>query len=290
MRMRQTKINCRHDWTRKFALPIVCLLLLICLVAAGCRTKDALLTDAQAAWDREDWKTAVSRYEEFLQDSSPSTQVAEVHFKTANIYYLNLKEYDRAAEHYIRLIEDSPDFKDMELAYLRLAECHVEVKKFREAISEYENLLKTFPDTPNRRKIRLEIANLYYEYDKSQALVEYQKVVKDAPYDSLAEKAYLRLGGVRQLRNEFEAAIAPYQAVVDNTQDANVRRQTRDQLATCYENAGKYDEAIKILEQTEPDPTAPDYFKKRIEGVRGRQKTRKLIQLDSGAPNNQPPQ
>lgn len=266
------------------ALSVRNLLLTICfsllVFLSACHSRDALLTQAQAAWDKEDWAMTVARYEEYLKDSSPSDQVAEVHFKVANVYYLNLKQYERAAEHYIRLLEDYPKFKDLEQVHQRLAECYVAMKKLREAISEYENLLKAYPETPVRRKIRLEIANQYYENDKSQALVEYQKVVKDAPYDNLSEKAYLRIGGVRVIRNEFEEAIPAYKIVTENTTDLNIRRQTRDHLADCYENTSNYEEAIKVLEQTEPDAQAPDYLKHRIASIRERQKTRKLVSPD----------
>jgi lipopolysaccharide biosynthesis regulator YciM len=161
---------------------------------------------------------------------------------------------------------------------LQLAECFELLKKPREAINEYESLLQAFPQTPDRRKIRLAIADLYYGYDQSQSLLEYQRVVKDAAYDELSEKAFLRIGGVRFLRNEFQEAIPAYQSVEQNTKAPNIRRQARDRLADCYENLADYETAVKILEQTEPDPKEPDFLPKRIAGIRERQKTRKLMQ------------
>ncbi len=266
---------------------IFCLLLFTSsLSLVSCRSRDALLTQAQTAWDNKDYAAATVSYEEFLKDSQPSDQTAEIHFKAANIYYLNLKQYDKAAEHYIRLIEDYPQFASLAQSYQRLAECYAEMKKTREAIAEYEKLLIAFPDTENKRKIRLAIADLYYENDKSQALVEYQKVAKDVSYDALSEKAFLKIGGVRILRNEFEAAEAAFRVVIENTSDAAIRRQARDRLADCLENTSRHEEAIQILEQTEADPKDPDYLKTRISGIRERQKTRKLIQLEPTASPN----
>ena len=112
-------------------------------------------------------------------------------------------------------------------------------------------------------------------------MVEYQKVVKDAPYDDLSEKAYLRIGGVQFLRNEFQEAIPAYQTVEQNTKDANIRRQARDRLADCYENLADYEMAVKILEQTEPDQKDLGFLQKRITGIRERQNTRKLIQPET---------
>ena len=100
---------------------IFCLLLFTSSVfSLSCRSRDALLTQAQTAWDNKDYAAATVSYEEFLKDSQPSDQTAEIHFKAANIYYLNLKQYDHAAEHYIRLIEDYPKFPSIEQSHQRL--------------------------------------------------------------------------------------------------------------------------------------------------------------------------
>lgn len=272
-------LSLRYCVTASLRLSISAMIVLCLLFSlAGCRSRGTLLNQAQVAWDRGDYQTAATHYEEFLKGAPSPEQAANVHFEVAKIYYLNLKQYDRAAEHYIRLIEDFPQFPKREQAYRNLAECFELMKKPREAISEYESLLIAFPKTPDRRKIRLAIADLYNDYDQSQALVEYQKVVKDVPYDELSEKAYLRIGGVRYVRGNYEEAIPAYQAVDQNTKDPIIRRQARERLADCYEGMVNYDKAVEILEHTESDPKDPDYLPKRIAGIRERQRTRRLIQ------------
>ncbi len=272
------KRKCRPPVATVCLLPFAfCLLIFL----PSCWSRANLVSQAQTAWDQGNYEAAVHYYEEFLKEPPAPEQAATAHFEAAKIYYLNLKQYDRAAEHYIRIVEDFPQFPHREQAFLQLADCFELLKKPREAIGEYESLLQAFPETPERRKVRLAIADLYYGYDQSQSLVEYQKVVKDAPYDEPSEKAYLRIGGVRFLRNEFQEAIPAYQTVVQNTKDANLRRQAQDRLADCYENLADYDLAVKILEQTEPDPKEPGFLQKRIAGIRERQKTRKLIQPET---------
>ena len=69
---------------------------------------------------------------------------------------------------------------------------------------------------------------MYFELnDRGQALAEYQKVVAGALYDNLTERAYLRIGGIRLLRDEYEDAIPAYQTVASNTKDPMVRRAAR---------------------------------------------------------------
>src|SRR5581483_9942922 len=143
----------------------------------SCRNR-ALLDQAQVAWDGEDFQTAADCYEKFLKENPASERAAYALFQ----------------------------------ARQRLAKAYVAMGKRREAINELENLLIAFPDKADKRRTRLEIADLYFDQtDLSQALAEYQKVVKDSPYDPLAERAYLQIGGICVLRDDFEDATAAYQ-------------------------------------------------------------------------------
>jgi tetratricopeptide (TPR) repeat protein len=247
------------------------------LFLSGCRARGALLEQAQAAWDSGDYAGAAERYEEFLKENPRHEQAAAARFQVANIYYLNLRQYERAIPHYIHLIEDFPHSPHCYQARQRLAESYVAGGKRSEAINEYENLLIAFPDTPDRRRVRLNIADLYYDQDNlSQALVEYEKVTKDAAYDELTERASLRLAGIRFLRNEFEEALQAYRRVAEQTRDPELRRQARYGMADCYERTFQYDEAIKTLEQTEPDPKSPDYLPRRVAAIRERERQRRF--------------
>jgi tetratricopeptide (TPR) repeat protein len=256
------------------------LLLLGCgLLLLGCGQRGAALEPAQAAWDRGDYAGAAARYEEFLKEHPHHEQAAAARFQAGNIYFLNLRQYERAIQHYIHLIEDFPSAPQVTLSRQRLAESYVALGKPREAINEYERLLRASPDFPDRRRVRLSIADLYYDQnDLGQALAEYEKVTSDAAYDELAERAYLRIGGINFLRDEFEAASQAYQEVAAQTRDPQLRRQARFGLADCYERTFRYDEAVKILEQTERDPQTPDYIPKRIAQMRERERERQLAQ------------
>jgi tetratricopeptide (TPR) repeat protein len=264
--------------TRCRASRLVCCLLLAacCLPAFSCRNR-ALLDQAQVAGDNEDFQTAADCYEKFLKDNPTNERAAYAHFQAGNIYLLNLKQYDRAVTHYVQLIEGFPRSPDLYQARQRLAKAYVAMGKRREAINELENLLIAFPDTTDKRRVRREIADLYYDQsDFGQALAEYQKVVKDATYDTLAERAYLRIGGICVLRDDFEDAAAAYQAVVRQTTDKEIRRQASVGLSDCYVRMLRFEDAVKILEQTEPDPKAPDDLRRRIASVRELQKQRGL--------------
>src|SRR5262245_57617427 len=257
------------------------LLLTVCLFALtalglSC-SGGALLDKAQAAWDNTDYAAAADYYEQFLKENPRSDKTEFARLKVATIYRRDLKQYDRAIEHYIHFIEEFPKSPDIVEARVRLGDCYGQIRKYREAIGEYEGVLPKITDEGERRRLRLNIADMYFDLnDRGQALAEYQKVVAGAPYDNLTERAYLRIGGIRLLRDEYEDAIPAYQTVASYTKDPVIRRSARFGMADCYVRTLQYDQAIRILEQTEPDPKSPGYIQKRIASIREQRRQRNL--------------
>jgi tetratricopeptide (TPR) repeat protein len=251
----------------------------------GCSRKGELLDRAQTSWDKGDFAGAAEKYEEFLKNNPHHEQAADARLRVANTYYYNLKSYEKAIPHYIRLIEDFPKSPDASAARQRLAECYVELGKRQEAINEYEGLLSTSGDEVDRRRIRLNIADLYYDLnDLGQALAEYEKVRDPATYDQLTERALLRVAGIRVLRDEFEEALAAYSEVVKNSKDRAMIRQARLGVADCYARTFEYDQAVRTLEQTEPETTSPDDLKHRIAAIREEQRQRNFSMTQTNRP------
>lgn len=255
------------------------LLIVLCfwlLITAGC-SRMAMLDRAQAAWDSGDYEKSAQYYEEFLRENPQDKKAAFARFQAATICQRDLKQYDRAIQHFIHLIEDFPKSPDAYEARVRLSECYAAAGKSREAISEYERVMPFTQNEKEKRRIRLNIADLYYDMnDLGQAVAEYDKVTANAPFDELSERAYLRIGGIRLLRDEFEEAIPAYLAVAEKTSDSTIRRVARFGLVDCYERTFQYDLAVKTLEETEPDSRTPDYIRQRIDNIREQQRNRNL--------------
>ncbi len=243
--------RCLKPHTRTYNAPTFKnLLLRACLLTLttfgiSC-SRGALLDSAQEAWDKADYAAAADYYEQFLKENPGSDKAEFARLRVATIYQRDLKRYDRAIEHYIHFIED-------------------------------EGVWSKISDQSERRRLRLNIADMYFDLnDRGQALAEYQKVVAGALYDNLAERAYLRIGGIRLLRDEYEDAIPAYQTVASSTKDPVIRRTARFGMADCYVRTLQYDLAIRILEQTEPDPKSPNYIQKRIANIREQRRQRNL--------------
>lgn len=253
--------------------------MLLCLVMllGGC-SRGELLEQSQAAWDSGDYAAAADLAERFLRESPQSDKVAEVRFRVAIICSRDLRDYDRAIGHLIRLIEDHPKSPDLPEARLRLAECYAAVGRSDEAISEYESLLPGVADQREQRRLRLVIADLYYDKnDLRQAVVEYQKVTVVSPADDLSVRACLRIAQVRYLRDEFDEALPAYQVVIDHATDPELKRVAQLGRVDCLERLLQFDQAVAVLEAMPPDPKSPDYLTRRIAEIRERQRQRNQI-------------
>ncbi|MBK7597413.1 MAG: tetratricopeptide repeat protein [Acidobacteria bacterium] len=280
LRMRHDLIDVRSEYRdracRRHRILILTFAVSITILLASC-SRGALIEKAQAEWDAGNYDSAAELYEQYLKEHPQGDKAQFARFRAATVCHRNLKQFDRAIQHYIHLIEDYPKSPESYQARLRLAECYAAVQKRRESISEYESVLPITPEEKEKRRIRLQIADLYYDMnDLGQAVAEYQKVTVNTPYDELAERAFLRIGGIRLLRDEFEEAVPAYQAVAQNTTDATIRRLANFGVADCYERTFQFDQAIKTLERTEPDPKSPNYIQQRIAAVREQQRQRNL--------------
>lgn len=253
------------------------MLVLAVVTLAGC-SRTELIDQAQQAWDDGDFAGAADLYEAFLRDNPHREDAPAIRYRVATICSRDLRQYDRAIEHLIRLIEEHPRFPEIRQARLRLADCYAAVGRKDEAISEFETLLPLVADEKERRRLRLGVAELYYEKnDLRQSLVEYQRVLNGGVYDELAERANLRIGQVRYLRDEFDEALPAYQTVIDHSADPAIKRLAQLGKVDCLERALRFDLAVRAVEEIESDPKLPDFKLRRIEEIREKQRQRSLV-------------
>jgi tetratricopeptide (TPR) repeat protein len=240
------------------------LLLAATLLPAACRySSEAALRRASDAWDSGDYEGAAELYEQYLERAPAGEESLQARFKLANTYYLNLHRYDRAAGHYRELLNQAPYDPNVRIARERLAEALSELGRSYEAIAEYENISPQ--DQADRRRIRLRIADLYFDQKNySQALTEYNKITDDAPYDELSESAYLREASIYLLeRRQYQQALQIYQRLASTTADAKLRRRALYNIADCYANLFQFDEAVKALREIK-DQGEQGYITHRI--------------------------
>jgi tetratricopeptide (TPR) repeat protein len=258
-------------------------LMLVTMLAGGCGRGDVdqSLARAVGAWDSGDYKLAAEEYERYLEEGPPNEKAAEARFQLANIYYFKLQRYDQARTNYAVFLEKHSAHPNAQIARERLAEVLGEMGRSYEAIAEYENLNPQ--DAPERRRIRLRIADLYFaQRNYSQALTEYEKVIEKVAYDELSEQAYLREASVYHIeRSQYQLAIPIYQKLISDTSEVDVRHRAIYGLADCYGGLYQFDEAIRTLRTINEDSERADVGRRVVEMERQK---RDAAEARSGLP------
>jgi tetratricopeptide (TPR) repeat protein len=279
MNLKSPAIAVNHRRNRfKNNHPLIFILLFTILIATSAmvltackRTVEESLKRANKAWNSEDYETAAEEYERYLQTYPTGEPALEARFQLANICYFHLKRYEQARTQYVEFINQSPAHPQVPAARERLAEVLSELGRSYEAIAEYENL--NLPDPDERRRIRLRIADLYYDQKNySQALTEYEKVVSHADYDLMTEQALLREASIYHLtRNQYKEALAIYQRLLSESSDAKVKLRATYGVADCYGEMFEIENAVKTLRSIE-DKSEQAYIAKRIAELEGRRR------------------
>jgi tetratricopeptide (TPR) repeat protein len=249
------------------------------LLAVACkRNTEQALEHAREAWDSGDYRVAAEEYEGYLERNPTGEQSLQARFQLANIYYLNLHRLDQARSHYSEFLKEDPAHADAHIARERLAEILGELGRSYDAIAEYENLNPR--DATERRRIRLRIADLYFDQKNySQALAEYEKVIEGADYDELSEQALLREASIYNARNQYQLSLGVYQKLASLSNNAEAQLRATYGMVDCYVGLFKFDEAIKTLRQIK-DEGEREHIAQRISELE--QQKREAAQAQTG--------
>ena len=258
---------------------LVAMTLCALLAGSGCdKDEEQSLKRGADAWDSGDYQTAAKEYEQYLQRNPTGQQSLEARFQLANVYYLNLQRYEQARSHYKEFLDQDPSNPKAYTVRERLAGVLADLGRSYEAINEYEKLNPQ--DKAERRRVRLLIADLYYDQKNySQALTEYEKVIEEADFDDLSEQAYLREATIYNTRSQHKQALEVYQRLVSQAKDPESQRRATYGIADSYAGMDQFDEAIKALKQIK-DESEQSYITSRVAELE--QKKREAAQARTG--------
>lgn len=263
-----SKNNAKNCLSALTILLLAGILSFIFLFNACNKDKTKARERAVKAWGNEDYETAAKEFEHYLEVYPTGEESLDARFQLANVYYLHLKRYEEARAQYSEFINQSPAHPNVHLARERLAEVLTELGRLYEAIAEYENLNPQ--DEQERRRIRLKIAELYYDQKNySQALTEYEKVVT-GDYDEFTEQALLREAAIlHRTRNQYKQALPLYQRIASETDSPKVRVMAMKDIADCQAEMLDIEAAIKTLRSID-EPSEQAYIAKRIAELENR--------------------
>ena len=119
---------------------------------------DALFAIAEA-WLRrarraEERKQAIKAYLKFIESCPKSKSLSEAKLKVGELHYY-LREYDKAAEFFCRVLKEHPKSPFADRAHRQLADTYLKMGRPDDALAIYKKLL--VPDLPDKQRIALQL-------------------------------------------------------------------------------------------------------------------------------------
>jgi TolA-binding protein len=185
--------------------------LFFCIFLAGCTPSQEqdLYSQAQGYWEKKMYGMAAQRYEQFHFAHPDYPKADQSLYKAASLYAYFLQDRSRAVELFLRLTVLYPDSAYCLKAHEQLAEIFgSHLKDYPKAIAQYDQLIRL------QKRGHHDLSELYMEQARCYFMMEdwksarknYEKILKEYPLGSFADKAAYQIGYTHFLEGNYDAA------------------------------------------------------------------------------------
>ena len=174
---------------------------------------------ANGLFQRGLYDMAASEYREFIRQNPDSPHTHEALFGMAESYFFN-KNYERAGQHYKEYTLQFANRDKIQLARLRLGQCHINRQQFDAALEAVNAISEDGLEEEWLQKKYYVLAQVYEARGNTDGAVEqYQKAALIDPSSSTALEATIKLGDIYKARGEHAAAVDAFQRATVNATD-----------------------------------------------------------------------
>lgn len=243
----------------------------------GAHVVEANFNRAEIYNAKKDWANAVAAYEA-VAAQAPNAFAERSVLAAARINFFELKNYARAETFYLQLkqITSSQELKleamrgllrcqynqqkwaeasenakeltaakgssadDKMLANMVIAKSYQVAGQYNEAINSFRSVVQ-LNKAALAAEARYEIANCWFQLNKlaESEKAAFETINKSGSYDYWITKAYILLGDIYFKQKDYFNAKATFQSVVDNTTDAELKREAQAKLDRATEEEGR---------------------------------------------------
>jgi len=237
----------------------------LALATPACNSSSLqLLEQAEARWREGNYEDAV-RLNLLLYDrDSRGRYAAQALMNAGNIYYINLRQLNKAIDTYQKLLTELPGSRQEVKAREQLADIYAnELGDLTQAIYEYDLVLAS-NELDNRPEIQFRRANAYFKLnDFNRALKELQTIEAAGVSGHLADQVHLKIGTIYQIRKRFENAMDSFRKVTESP-CIECRRRALLTLAEIYEAVYDFENAIETLHRLDGTGENRDQISREI--------------------------
>lgn len=217
----------------------------------------------------EDRNEAIKAYLDFIEHCPKSKRVSEAKLKIGELYYNHpLRNYEKAAEFFRRVIKEHPESSFVTRAHMQLARTQLRLGRVEEALAIYAKLLETGLPDKQRVGVRLDMVDCYLcQKDRKAGLekalktcadirgeARQKKILEDyAEYKTREKMASFYLG-----RKKYREAEAEYREYIARFGKSAGVWQARLNIGTIRLASGKPDKAREMFQLiTSKHPPGP---------------------------------
>ena len=243
----------------------------------GAYMLDAQFYRAEIYFSRKDWNNALTGYEA-VAALAPNRYAERAVLAAARLHFFELKNYAKAETYFTQLkqitsgqetkleamrgllrsqyqlqkwteaMENAKELTaakgssadDKSLANMAIARSYQAGGDFGNAISSFKSVVQ-INKAALAAEARYEIAACYFQLNRLPDAEKsaFETINKSGSYDYWVTKAYILLGDVYFRQKDYFNAKATYQSIVDNTLNAEFKKEAQEKLDRVTEEEGK---------------------------------------------------
>ncbi len=256
---------------------IVCLCIFLLVIGCGGEGVDPLIQKANDAWVKGANHRAVELFKAVLKKNPSGPSAEEALFRLGEIHHFSLGNSAQAILYFQEVLQlnrrgaFSPD------AQKYIAEIvEFTFKDFEQAIIEYQNLINMAQSTEERSTYQYRIASIYFKMQNfDQALAEWEVLLSEYPGSKWAEESEFKVVEILYTLQRCGEARSFYDHFMETFPESKFKNEMEFVMASCLEEEGKLNEALKKFKNLEEHYIYPAILKTKMEGLEKRIKKKK---------------
>jgi TolA-binding protein len=228
--------------------------------------ESALFEYARIAFKMQAYPVAIERFTQFIQNR-PQSQLKPDAFLDRAIAYVNLNQYQQAAEDYKFILQTYPKHPHAASAILELPKLLVqlgEADQLPDLLASYE---AANPSTNSGEYITFEVAKtIFYNQSYEQAIIQLHNFIRKYPHSSSLHEAYFLLAEAYYRSNDYSNALANY-AISSKAIGADFQRKALLRIASIAYEQNDFQTALNYYEQLQLSASNKKEHYAALEGI-----------------------
>ncbi len=198
--------------------------------------------------EKDDYTNANISFRKFLltKNTYDENKITDAHIRVGDSYFMN-RDFAQASENYKTAIAKNK--LDVDYCLYQKALCDGLNKNFSEKIAELKKIETRYPGSNYLSAALNEIAETYYNNvkDPDNAIVYYNKILKNYPNSSFTSNANAQLGNIYYEKKQDDKAFEYFDKFVKYDSKSDAAKDVLEIIKKIFTEKGKIDEMEKYF-------------------------------------------